>query len=106
MFDDDDITPEGIIPRQDGRVSFLVGWNFTTHLYRILEHALDDMRRRRQNPDHCGRVTALYANKAGPSVAEVLDCVAALYSELPIEFKGAKAMTGNLQHDRYGYQGR
>src|SRR6266487_3088686 len=28
-------------------ISWLHGWNFTTELYRILEHAMDDFHRRR-----------------------------------------------------------
>ncbi|TXT04335.1 hypothetical protein VHUM_04102 [Vanrija humicola] len=110
VYDDDEITPDGIVrlPGPNGEesrgVSFLTGWNFTSDLYRILEHALDDLRKRRQPVENTGRVSALYADRNGPSAAEVLDVVNKLYADLPSEFKGAKAMTGNLEDDRYGYQ--
>lgn len=101
VYDDDEITEAGIVPRPVGRPSYLVGWNFTTDLYRILEHALSQIR---QKPGD-SRVTALYANRSGPSPGEALDLVSQLYKELPGDFKGAKAMTGNIEEDRYGFQG-
>lgn len=105
VYDDDEITETGIEPRPGPRkVSFLTGWNFTSDLYRILEHALDQLRMRAHFNDN-SRVTALYADRAGPSVEEVLEVVDRLYDDLPAEFKFAKAMSGNIDEDRYGYQG-
>jgi hypothetical protein len=31
--------------------------------------------------------------------------VTKLYEKLPQEFKGGKAMTGNVEEDRFGFQG-
>lgn len=108
VYDDDEITETGIVPRQDRpkRPSYLVGWNFTTDLYRILEHAQSQLRQRRHDPgDSRSRVTSLYASSSRPSPREALDLVAQLYAELPSDFKGAKAMTGNIEEDRYGFEG-
>lgn len=96
----------GIVPRKEGpRVSWLIGWNFTNDLYRILEHSLDQLRQRR-NPNDTSAVSALYANRTGPSPAEVLSVVDELYTNLPPQFKEAKAMTGNIDEDRFGFQGK
>lgn len=103
VYDDDDITEAGIVYRRD-KVSFLVGWSYTTDLYRILEHALDQLRQRGKPFDN-SRVTALYATRSGPSVDGMLEVVDKLYAELPDEFKVAKAMTGHIDEDRYGFQG-
>lgn len=107
VHDDDEITERGIVAPIHGssRPSYLVGWNFTTHLYRILEHSLDQLRTKRLNSDSSSRITGFYAARLGPSAQEGLDLVAQLYAELPDEFKGAKAMTGDMKEDRYGFQG-
>lgn len=108
VYDDDEITEAGLVARASGvqRPSYLVGWNFTTDLYRILEHALNQLRQRRLDPaERLSRVTSLYTNRSGRTPQESLDLVAQLYAELPGDFKGAKAMTGNTEEDRYGFQG-
>ncbi|CAK9782217.1 unnamed protein product [Cutaneotrichosporon oleaginosum] len=106
VHDDDEITERGIVPRINGtnRPSYLVGWNFTTDLYRILEHSLDQLRIKRLNADNTSHITNFYSTRSGPTPQEGLDLVAQLYSELPDDFKGAKAMTGDMKEDRYGFQ--
>lgn len=107
VHDDDEITERGIVPpiHSSSRPSYLVGWNFTTHLYRILEHALDQLRMKRLNTDSSSRITNFHAARGGPTPQEGLELVAQLYAELPDEFKGAQAMTGDMKQDRYGFQG-
>jgi hypothetical protein len=107
VHDDDEITERGIVPRIHGtsRPSYLVGWNFTTDLYRILEHSLDQLRAKRLNTDSASNITNFYSARSGPTPQEGLDLVAQLYAELPDDFKGAKAMTGDMKEDRYGFEG-
>jgi hypothetical protein len=106
VHDDDEITERGIVPRIHGtsRPSYLVGWNFTTDLYRILEHSLDQLRAKRLNTDSASNITNFYSARSGPTPQEGLDLVAQLYAELPDDFKGAKAMTGDMKEDRYGFE--
>ncbi|EIW72836.1 hypothetical protein TREMEDRAFT_26656 [Tremella mesenterica DSM 1558] len=108
VFDDTDITEEGITLHSPhpGAVPFLKGWNFVVDLYRILEHAVGQLRSRQMySPDDpLTPVTALFSTQTGPAPSEVLDLVSRLYSKLPPVFKGANAMTGNLIDDRFGFQ--
>lgn len=110
VYDDDEITETGIVPRPPGspsasRVSWLVGWSFTTNLYRILEHALDQLHLSRVESGDKSGVNVLYHSRKGPTPDEVLEVVAQMYADLPVEFKVAKAMSGNLEEDRFGFQG-
>ncbi|GMK60090.1 hypothetical protein CspeluHIS016_0903070 [Cutaneotrichosporon spelunceum] len=104
--DDDEITERGIVSRVHGtnRPSYLVGWNFTTDLYRILEHALDQLRTKHLNADRPSDISNFYSTRSGPTPQQGLDFVAQLYAKLPEDFKGAKAMTGDMKEDRYGFQ--
>ena len=106
VFDDEEITPSGFLPRRPGHgVSFLRGWNFVCDLYRVIEHATDRLRASRIGGTALDDVTGLYSRKGGPDPSEVLGVVARLYNALPIEFKRVNAMTGNLEKDRYGFTG-
>ncbi|TVY36125.1 hypothetical protein LSUB1_G005350 [Lachnellula subtilissima] len=71
---------------------WLYGWNFTTELYRVLEHAMDDLHRRRSAPigsfspiDLFGRDTTQHS--------VVLSKVMYVYDHLPQKFKEAKLPT-------------
>ncbi|TVY23021.1 Xylanolytic transcriptional activator [Lachnellula hyalina] len=71
---------------------WLYGWNFTTELYRVLEHAMDDLHRRRSAPigsfspiDLFGRDTTQHS--------VVLSKVMYMYDDLPRKFKEAKLPT-------------
>jgi hypothetical protein len=132
--DDEDITESGIRIRPRGskgkprsatglnggsgnglgheRQSFFRGWNFVVDLYRILEHAVESLRARKTtslSPDDPSEpVSALFdrkITKESPSAGEVMRVVGKLYDQLGDEFKGAKAMTGNVDEDVYGFQG-
>jgi hypothetical protein len=109
VYDDEDIsaTEINLMPHEFGSVSWLKGWNFTTDLYRILEHAIERVRMRRhvQDPDPGGVVSCLFQSKAGPSSAEISRAVAKMYEDLPSEFRAAKAMSGDPKRDRLGFQG-
>lgn len=104
VYEDEEITPSGFLPRRSGKgVSFLRGWNFVCDLYRIIEHATDRLRANRIGGTALDDVTGLYSRKGGPDPSEVLNVVAKLYNQLPVDFKRVNAMTGDLEKDRYGF---
>lgn len=106
VWDDSEITETGIA--EPAGVSFLRGWNFTNDLYRILEHALGLLRQRKLEPTESQVNRRLFSltrlNSSFPSSKEVLDTIQEDYNQLPVEFKGAQAMTGNVYEDRFGFQ--
>ncbi|WVR05631.1 hypothetical protein IAU60_002653 [Kwoniella sp. DSM 27419] len=110
VYDDEDITPSGILPPTPNQpVSYLRGWNFVTDLYRILEHAVSQMRTRHHaheggNPMALLFMTRKLSRGADPGPDEVLNSVEELFEALPEEFKGVKQMTGDNERDRYGFQ--
>lgn len=83
---------------------WIVGWNFTTDMYRILEHALDSQRRR---PPHSNNgptdVWSLFrpAQMSGPWL---MDHVLSMYSALPPQFRETQPVTGDVAHDIFGFQ--
>ena len=105
--DDEDITEHGILPITRSNPPWMKGWIFVVDLYRILEHAADRLRARKtmSADDPSSPVSMLFERERGPSTAEVMAVVTKLYERLPQEFKGGKAMTGNCEEDRYGFQG-
>ena len=105
--DDEDISEQGIMPNNRTSPPWMKGWIFVVDLYRILEHAADRLRARKtlSADDPSSPVSMLFERERGPSTAEVMGVVTRLYEQLPQEFKGGKAMTGNIEEDRYGFQG-
>jgi hypothetical protein len=87
-------------------ISWLHGWNFTTDLYRILEHAIDEFHRRR--PNNIGPFSAsdLFGNEV-PHQKVVLDKVMSMHEELPSRFKETKLIPqirkGGLE-DKFSFQ--
>jgi hypothetical protein len=67
-------------------LSWLHGWNFTTGLYRVLEHAMDDFHRRRPNSITSFSPSDLFGREA-PHQSVVLDKVMSMHEELPPQFK-------------------
>ncbi|PQE05763.1 C6 transcription factor protein [Rutstroemia sp. NJR-2017a BVV2] len=65
---------------------WLYGWNFTTDLYRILEHVLDQFRRRRSEHRLSTPIDAIFGDTSAPSSA-VLDFILTAYKNLPSRFK-------------------
>ena len=78
---------------------WITGWNFTTDLYRILEHNLTRLRSRSSKFNLLGDVAS--------SVSVPLTSqhrVAELYSSLPPVFKQLQPATGDPARDIYGFQ--
>ncbi len=77
---------------------WIVGWNFTTDLYRILEHNLTRLRSR------SSKFNLLGDPLRGGSLSTSQDRVAELYSKLPTVFRQLQPATGNPARDIYGFQ--
>lgn len=113
VTDDDEIHADGIKMGEGNsaygsNISHMRGWNFTTDLYRVLEHAVAAYRARRRGsePDPCGAVSALYRDSPGRSSAEVLAVIRGLHAGLPPQFRVVEPLTGDPRKDRFGFQGR
>ena len=91
--DDDNISALGIITS----ASFMQGWNFTTDMYRMLEHLIAQ----RTRPDNS--LGDLFQPHR-PSARDVLLRLSQMYEDLPDIFKTVREMTGTLTLDRYGFQ--
>lgn len=92
--------PRGTTSSQSSDTDWILGWNFTTDLYRILEHAVTRLRTRhsRFNFFTDGTTSGTVSNSA------ILQKVDSLYSALPPSFKELRPATGNLDTDIYGFQ--
>ena len=84
-------------------VSWIRGWNFTTDLYRILEHAVDFHRRRWSQGNGTTQVWSLFGPASMPE-GVVLDHVLTLYSALPSQFRETLPVTGDPAKDLFGFQ--
>ncbi len=78
---------------------WLVGWNFTTDLYRILEHDVSKLRSlsSRFNLGGAGKTSA-------PSGSPSQTLIAELYAALPPIFKHFQPATGDPAKNIYGFQ--
>lgn len=79
------------------------GWNFTTDMYRMLEHLVE--RLRTVNPPDPAR--AALADLFPPPILshkDVLDRLDHLYEQLPEIFKSVGQMTGDPRLDIFGFQ--
>ncbi|KAM3065590.1 hypothetical protein ACMFMG_011300 [Clarireedia jacksonii] len=76
---------------------WLYGWNFTTDLYRILEHVLDQFRRRRPQHRLSTPIDAIFGGISAPSSA-VLDFILTRYKNLPSRFKVTPSAIANEDH--------
>lgn len=79
---------------------WITGWNFTTDLYRILEHNLSRLRSRSSKFNLLGDVAS--SGVSLPLMSQ--DRVAELYSALPPVFKQLQPATGDPAKDIYGFQ--
>lgn len=130
IISDDDVTVDTVrLPpsaaqsssnRPGGVVSWVHGWNFVSDLYRILEHAIERVRIRRNGsggaavgPDEDGGtgmrgqggpVSALYERGVGPAQTEILDLVRKMYAELPEELRVAAPLGDDDNRNRLGFQ--
>lgn len=118
-LDDEVFSPTGIrngpsspITRQDSAFSkpaitdtgsWLHGWNFTTELYRILEHAMDEFHRRR--PQNIGPFSPSdLFHRSAPPQSVILDKIILMHQNLPAIFKETRGVVGELTADRYSFQ--
>jgi hypothetical protein len=76
---------------QIANTSWLCGWNFTTDLYRVLEHVIANFRDRKRHqgsfPMH------LFVEKSEASISSVRNAVMQRYADLPDCFKEAFQVT-------------
>ena len=86
-----------------GAVSWLHGWNFTTDLYRILEHAVDHFHYRRPRVQEASLVRDIFGRSA-PSQASILDDVMQRYAALPKRLKETPPVLSDPFEDRLNFQ--
>ncbi|KAH7346556.1 hypothetical protein BKA65DRAFT_279312 [Rhexocercosporidium sp. MPI-PUGE-AT-0058] len=82
---------------------WLHGWNFTTEMYRILEHAMDDFHRRREQTVGPFSPSDLFPRDAPPQ-SVVLGKVMLMHAELPSRFKESRNAVGEMSEDIFGFQ--
>ena len=87
-----------------GPVTWLRGWNFTTDLYRILEHAVDHFRRKRPRHHWQPSLIENIFGETTTSETAVLDHIRSMYNSLPAEFKETKPESQNQSQDRFSFQ--
>ncbi|VUC26863.1 unnamed protein product [Clonostachys rosea] len=107
VFDDDDIDETRTWYRND-KVSFLRGWNFCTDLYRLIEHV--DSTNREVNTMNSASgpgsvITSFLSRLKTPAhfASDTLALISSMHRELPPELKKVRAMTGDLDTDRFGF---
>jgi hypothetical protein len=99
-------SPSGSQQVTTNPTSWLHGWNFTTELYRILEHAIDEYHRFRPNTIRPVSAATLFTREC-PGQSVVMDKVMKMYDELPQRFKEIKSMpeTGpDAVEDKFSFQ--
>ncbi|OJI88352.1 hypothetical protein ASPTUDRAFT_50281 [Aspergillus tubingensis CBS 134.48] len=77
------------------------GWNFTTDLYRILEHAIDGQRQMQRTANESPWSLFRPTPVPGPLIMEH---VHSLFSALPSQLQSTKPATGDPEHDIVGFQ--
>lgn len=97
------IDPNNVTSVSCQPVPWLRGWNFTTDLYRVLEHVVDCNGRRFSSANGTTPVWPLFGP---PSMSEpaVMEQVLAMYSALPSQFRETPPITGEMAKDLYGFQ--
>lgn len=81
----------------DIRQRWVYGWNFTTDLYRILEHVVDHFRRRRPEHRLVTHIDGIFGQDSVPG-ATVLDAILELYKALPGRFKETPSASEAIEH--------
>lgn len=104
-IDDEYITETGYTtpPVPASQPSWLRGWNFTTDLYRILEHAVDGLRCRWSQQNGMTRFHSLFG-RSPMTESVVMERVLAMYSALPSQFRETLPVTGDPSKDLFGFQ--
>lgn len=103
MIANDPVDITMIIPRPNTRLCFLKGWNYTTDLYRILEHAVDRFRRRR-NLGNSTVGTLLDMSATSTSPQTILDLVGVMHSKLPSRLVNVHQIGTSLFEDHFNFQ--
>lgn len=101
---DEEITPNITSP-PNNELNWIRGWNFTVDLYRVLEHAMRRLRRKKEEhrEDRVSIVHLMVGD--GISDAQLMDNMLGLYYQLPARFKEFKIpATGDKSQDIFGYQ--
>ncbi|GAB7338235.1 hypothetical protein MBLNU457_4568t2 [Dothideomycetes sp. NU457] len=88
---------------QEEVVNWMMGFNFVTDLYRLLEHARDHIQARRASPDRTPFVRNPFL-AAGPSHTAILEMVTSAYMTLPGRLRNVRQPTNNLTEDIYSFQ--
>jgi hypothetical protein len=91
------------VPPGQHRVSWLVGWNFTIDLYRVLEHVVNKSRAKRFSHDDRRSVDSLVFGDAF-SEKSVMATMLNMYYALPPQFKTTPPMTGDTTQDIFAFQ--
>ncbi|OQN96093.1 hypothetical protein B0A48_18339 [Cryoendolithus antarcticus] len=101
--DDENITPIGLAP--SSKVNWLRGWNFTTDLFRVLEHTIRRVRRIHAPPREDRPSVSLLLVSDALTDAQIMENILHLYYQLPARFKDYTViMSGNRSDDRFGFQ--
>ncbi|KAJ5287342.1 hypothetical protein N7478_003028 [Penicillium angulare] len=87
----------------DVPVSWMHGWNFTTDLYRILEHVVDGTRRKFSSANGTQEVWSLFS-PVSMSEPAVMERVLSMYAALPPQFRETPPTTGDIGQDLFGFQ--
>lgn len=88
---------------EQGHISWLRGWNFTTDMYRILEYAIDRSRPR-QNSASGDHVFEAILDDRGPQQSSLMSSVEFKYASLSDCFKQPKPVDANKNMSPYGFQ--
>ena len=97
------VNPSFVSNAEGRKVSWLKGWNFTTDLYRIIEHATDQFRTRRLQNRPILSVARLFGDWAPPG-SPVIEYVNQMFDQLPPVFKVTLPVTMDSTKDRYSFQ--
>jgi hypothetical protein len=82
---------------------WLHGWNFTTDLYRILEHATDQFRTKRLQNRPLTSVANIFGERIQPQ-KKALDYVGEMLARLPQRFKEFSTVHVDPVRNRYDFQ--
>lgn len=85
------LSPDGQL-RNVRSSSWLSGWNFTTDLYRILEHVITNFQDRAPAKKRTP-VAGMFKDRSAPSATSVLENIMARYDSLPTCFKTFSEVT-------------
>lgn len=86
--------------------NWLCGWNFTTDLYRVMEHAVDSFRTRRARWQKQTFLSDIFGNidNGQTSQAAVLQSVMDMHAHLPERLKEIHPISFNAHNDRFSFQ--